>query len=646
MRITTTKRLTALLLSAVCFIPVFTGCDNESSENSSATSQVKQSENKEVTLKNDFYTAVNQQWLESTEVPDNTSYVSYLTACQDNITKFYYSYVNNLAYDENLSDEEEKLLILYKQFTEGQAENSERIAEEYAQTISEAETLADIENLYADEKLSLYNGLFNLELTNTKTDYALEFTAMSITGTNLSDSPYILDDSSKAEYVESVKNLLLKCESFDEATAQNTAEKAVDLESKVAQCFAENYSSDEKSAYNPGSDFIFNMDFPNILTSLGYNSDYQYVVCSDSYMNLLNDELLTEENVENLKAYLTATTVCRIMGMSESSSQSDGVQFNTIANYLMEDVMVNAYINENITDEDVDNINKMVDEIVAVYKDKINDISYLSDDAKDKALRKIENLNVVIARPQAVISYKNADVSSENSYVANCENCLLTKRSEQNKILQTEYAKDKPVFDTMEVNAYYNVGSNSIIINAGILQAPVYSRDKSFEENLGGIGTVVAHEVSHSLDITGSEYDENGDYKNWWSTDDRKAYIDRTTSLKDFMTSQGEKDDLILNATETKNEDIADLTAVQCCVEVMKNMDNPDYEKFFTDYAKLWREKYSDGMQEYRIQYDTHSLGKYRVNVPLQQIDEFYTTFDIKEGDGMYVAESDRISVW
>ena len=140
--------------------------------------------------------------------------------------------------------------------------------------------------------------------------------------------------------------------------------------------------------------------------------------------------------------------------------------------------------------------------------------------------------------------------------------------------------------------------------------------------------------------------DENGDYKSWWSIDDRKAYIDRAMSLKDFITAQGEKDGLTLNATQTKSEDIADLTAIQCCVAVLNNMDNPDYEGFFTDYAILWREKSTDDIQKYKIQYDTHSIAKYRVNVPLQQIDEFYSTFGIKEGDGMYVPKEERISVW
>lgn len=112
------------------------------------------------------------------------------------------------------------------------------------------------------------------------------------------------------------------------------------------------------------------------------------------------------------------------------------------------------------------------------------------------------------------------------------------------------------------------------------------------------------------------------------------------------MDEQGEKDGIELNATATRGEDIADLTGIQCCVEVLKEQKNSDYKKFFTEYAVIHREKYIDDVLKKRIEYDAHSPSKYRVNVPFQQIAEFYTTFDIKEGDGMYVPEGKRVSVW
>ncbi|MEE0265992.1 MAG: M13-type metalloendopeptidase, partial [Acutalibacteraceae bacterium] len=523
MKINAIKRLTAVMLSAVFINLSFTACTSDNKAGNTTATETNESE--AISKQDDFYTAVNKKWISSAQYSEDIGYINYTTTCQDNINSFFSDYITQLHYSD-LNEDEKKLLILYEQYTDGQLEASVEIAREYVQSISKAEALKDIETLYADPKLSLYNGLFNFELTSTKAGYALELSAMSITGINMAESPYILDDNGITKYTNHINDLLMKSKIFDKVTAFDIAEKAVALEVDVAQCFAENRSTYNKSMHNPKSDFIFNMDFPNLLTALGYNSDYQYVTCLDAYTDLLNDELLTEDNVENLKAYLTACVVCRIVGMTDNTSQN-GIPFYGIANYYMRDVMVSAYLNSNITDEDIDNVTEMVDEIIAVYKAKINNISYLSDDTKGKALRKLDNINAVIAIPGSLMSYANADVSSTYSYVTNCENCLLNKRSEQNKFLSSKYSIEKIVFDTMEVNAHYYPGSNSILIHAGILQEPVYSREKSFEENLGGIGTIVAHEISHSLDIAGSEYDENGDYKSWWSIEDRKAYIDR-----------------------------------------------------------------------------------------------------------------------
>lgn len=642
------SRVTAVMLSFIIAGTALGGCNDtntENSKNSSIMSSQSIDDDTEISKKNDFYMAVNKKWIESSELSANEASASCFNECQTNILKFYEKYINELPLKSNLSEDEKKLLILYNQYQEGLSDELKGKAHEYAEKISELQSIKDLEKLYNDKRMSLYNGLFNLELTNTKDSYVLLLTPKSITGQKLSDNPYILNEEDRKAYEKQIKDFLINAGYSDEE-ATDISQKAVNIESKIAKCFAENISKKETTLHNSGSDFIFAIDFPNLLNNLGYNSDYQDVICSDSYMDLLNDELLTEENVENLKAYFIATVVCTITGNTADSEVSAGLNFYNVADYYMEDMLTDIYLKENIKDEDINNLNEIVEKIVDVYKNKINGIYYLSYDAKNKAMRKIENINVVIAHPKTVISYKNADVSADNSYTENRENCLLAKRNEQNIILQTNYTNDKIIFDTMEVNAYYDVGSNSIIINAGVLQAPIYSRDKSFEENLGGIGTIVAHEISHSLDITGSEYDENGNYKSWWSIDDRKAYIEKATQLKNFMAEQGKKDGLELNAAQTRDEDIADLTGVQCCVEILKNMDNPDYEKFFTDYAQLWREKYSDGTLENLIKYDTHSPSKYRVNVPLQQIDEFYTTFNITEGDGMYLPESERISVW
>ena len=640
------KKFLSVLIAVTIAAAMLTSCTSKSEGTTENNSKPKTSSETAISLKEDFYTAINEEWLSSTEVSEEEPYIRYSKAGTDKVSEFYSSYFDTLQSRKDLSKEEQKLLILYEQFLANQTDKNEAVLKEYTDKINQAKTLQDIENLYCDPKLSLYNGLLNFEIASTKNSYVLELNAVSVTGSNLVKNPNIYSEQMKETYAEKLKQLISECKIYTEEESAAMIEKAIDFEAEVSQCFLEsNPNKKEKTIYSDGT-FIFNMDIEKILESTGYDTDYCKIVCSDRYMDLLNEELFTEENADNLKAYLTVTVLCRIIGNSQTVSESGAVDFCNIAKYHMNDVLTKGYLKQNITEEDVQNITDMAEKIKSVYRSKIDRIAYLSDRTKEKAKTKLDKLGIIVAYPKTLIDYSKAEISDKNSYIENCENCLTEKVKQQNTILKSEYSKDKLIFDTMEVNAYNSFGNNCIIINAAVLQQPAYDRSNSFEENLSGIGFVVAHEISHTLDISGSEYDENGNYSSWWNGDDRKLYIENVTKLKNFVNQQGEKDGVELNAMQTKGEDIADLTGMQCCVEVLNSIPNADYQQCFINYATMYREKCTEEIIEKRIKYDTHTLEKYRVNVPLQQIAEFYSTFDVKEGDGMYIPESERISVW
>ena len=639
------KKIFSVIVVTLAVAVMLSSCTPKSAETTDNTSTTETSSETSVSLKDDFYTAVNEEWLNSVTVSEENPYVRYSETKEDKISRFYGNYFETLPSRNDLSEEEQKLLILYEQFLTGQTDNNDAVLKEYTGKIDKAKTLKDMENLYCDKKLSLYNGLLDFEISSTNHSYVLELNALSVTGSNMAKNPNTYGEQIKKRYAEKLKNLLSECDIYSQEEISDMIEKAIDIEAEVTQCFMESNSSKKKTLYTDGT-FLFNIDIEKIFESLGYDKDYFKVLCNDNYMELLNEKLFTEENVDNLKAYLTVSVLSRIILNSQTVSESGEVSFVDTAKYYMNDVLTKAYLKGNITEEDVKNIEDMAEKIKSVYQSKIDKITYLSDKTKEKAKSKLDKLGVIVAYPETLTDYSKAKISNENSYIENCENCLAEKAGEQNRILKSEYSKEKPVFDTMEVNAYNSFGNNCIIINAGILQPPVYDRSNSFEENLSGIGIIVAHEISHTLDITGSEYDENGNYGNWWNGEDRKLYVDNVMKLKNFINQQGEKDGIELNVTQTKGEDIADLTGMQCCVEVLNGIKNADYRQFFINYATMYREKCTDEIMKKRIQYDTHTLGKYRVNVPLQQISEFYSTFAVKEGDGMYVPERERISVW
>jgi Predicted metalloendopeptidase len=196
------------------------------------------------------------------------------------------------------------------------------------------------------------------------------------------------------------------------------------------------------------------------------------------------------------------------------------------------------------------------------------------------------------------------------------------------------------------VNAYYNPTGNEIVFPAAILQPPFFDAGADDAVNLGGIGMVIAHEVSHAFDSSGSLYDEKGNYHVWWTDEDRakfKALADRVVAYYD---GQDGYEGRHVNGAQTLNENIADLGALNCITAIAEE-EGADLKLLFGSYATIWASKYTPESMIRRLNTDVHSPARVRVNGVLGSTDAFYRTYpEIKEGDGMYVAPEKRVKIW
>ena len=158
---------------------------------------------------------------------------------------------------------------------------------------------------------------------------------------------------------------------------------------------------------------------------------------------------------------------------------------------------------------------------------------------------------------------------------------------------------------------------------------------------------MIGHEISHAFDSNGAQYDENGSLHNWWTDEDRAAFGERVSKVADYFGKIVPFDDGTPNNGKLiQTEATADMGGIKCMLMMAKKIDGFDYDKFFRAYAHMWQRMDSLQMCERLATADTHPLSYQRVNVTLQQFDEFLETYDIKEGDGMYLAPEDRIAVW
>jgi putative endopeptidase len=199
---------------------------------------------------------------------------------------------------------------------------------------------------------------------------------------------------------------------------------------------------------------------------------------------------------------------------------------------------------------------------------------------------------------------------------------------------------------TLLTNAFYNPTNNSINILLGILDEDFYNDDMSKEQIYAGIGSVIGHEISHAFDTNGAQFDKDGNYSNWWTDEDYTAFQNRAQKLIDYyngITVYGDENAI---GSMVQTEAIADMAGIKAMLTLAAKEENFDYKLFFESYAHIWKEisTYEDTYSQ--LTQDPHPLSYLRVNASVQQFDEFYNAFDVKEGDGMYLAPDNRVLVW
>ncbi len=291
-------------------------------------------------------------------------------------------------------------------------------------------------------------------------------------------------------------------------------------------------------------------------------------------------------------------------------------------------------------------VHKMVEKMVAVYQKRLSENEWLSEDTKKKAVTKLNTLGIQVGYPDELDPlYKKFTVNEdENLYDndARFTHIILEDHFSRwgKKVNRTRWEMPAHM-----VNAYYNPSFNVIVFPAAILQAPFYSLEQSSSENYGGIGAVIAHEISHAFDNNGAQFDELGNLHNWWTADDMKHFKalaqDEIDQFDGLETKAGKvKGKLVVS------ENIADAGGLSCALEAAKAEDSADIKAFFINWGRIWRMKSSLEREKLLLSIDVHSPNELRANVQPKNLIDFYTAFDIQPGDGMYLPEEQRVNIW
>ncbi|MBP9996608.1 MAG: M13 family metallopeptidase, partial [Lachnospiraceae bacterium] len=380
--------------------------------------------------------------------------------------------------------------------------------------------------------------------------------------------------------------------------------------------------------------------------------------------------IASENNLDMLKAYSVIDILSYASDCTDEEANEISIEYiNTISgvtgtkpieeqaydfvNDTYNELVGDMYARSTFTEEEKQAIEENVYDMIDIFRERMKVNDWLSEETRNTAIEKLNSMDVNIGYPEEMLNdFSGIKYDNNKDFFQN----MLAIRSEDEKAWKFAAGKKfnkkawGAIMSAATVNACYVPSQNSINFPAAILRKPYYDKDATLAYNMGGIGIVIGHEMSHAFDTNGSQYDKDGNLVNWWTDEDREAFRQRTKAVGEryamYEILDGESPNADLVITET----VADLAGTSVVLDLLAGKEKEgiqvNYEDFFIADATCWRRLLTKNVVQEKLKTDYHAPDFLRVNVNVSQFDKFYETFDIKEGDRMYTKPEDRLSVW
>ena len=302
-------------------------------------------------------------------------------------------------------------------------------------------------------------------------------------------------------------------------------------------------------------------------------------------------------------------------------------------------------------------MSQLVANLIEAYRVSINDLAWMGEETKKKALEKLGKFTPKIGYPDKWRDYSKLEIK-RGDLIGNLARISKFRGDFEYNKVGKPVDKSEWLMTPQTVNAYYHPLMNEIVFPAAILQPPFFDLSADDAVNYGGIGAVIGHEIGHGFDDQGSRYDGDGNLKNWWTEEDRKEFEKRTSNLiaQYNALAPEEAPDVNVNGALTIGENIGDLGGATIAYKAYKialaGKDAPiidgltGEQRFFIGYAQVWRGKIRTEAMKVRLATDPHSPGEFRCNQILKNLPQFHNAFGVKPGDGLYMAPEEQVAIW
>ena len=325
-------------------------------------------------------------------------------------------------------------------------------------------------------------------------------------------------------------------------------------------------------------------------------------------------------------------------------------------NGVLGEAVGQMYVEKYFPAEAKERMLKLISNLQSALGERIQNLSWMSDETKTKALEKLSTIYVKVGYPDKWRDYSGLEIKNDTYW----DNIVRSNNFDYDYMLAKAgkpVDKDEWQMTPQTVNAYYNPTTNEICFPAGILQYPFFDMNADDACNYGAIGVVIGHEMTHGFDDQGRQFDKDGNLKDWWTEEDAKNFEERAQVLVDYFDNIQVLPDLKGNGKLTLGENIADHGGLQVAYAALQKamktnpLDADAYgftpaQRFFLSYANVWAGNIRDEQIRLQTKSDPHSLGRWRVNGALPHISAWYEAFNVKEGDPMFLPVEKRASIW
>lgn len=635
----------------------------------------------------DFYEYAGGGWMKANPLskhPEYSSYGVFNVIAEENENRLRDMFLELGKTDHKMGTVYQKVADLYKM-----AMDSDRLNREGAQPMMadlakiKAFKKKDLTSFIADQHLKIGNPFFGIGVETDLKNSDMNVMWLSAGTSGLPDRDYYLNtDADSKKIQQAYRDYLVKMfmlAGYSKKEANRASKTIYDIEYKFAQAKMDRAEArDYNKLYNIRTLDQLQKDYPAIDWKQYFNlmgvSNLEWVILTEPKVMAVANDLMTKLNEQQMRDYMAGLLISGSAGylsdeFGETSFDFYGRMLSgqkerkprwkralSAPNGLLGEAVGEIYVNKYFAHGSKEKMMKLINELRKSLAAHIAGLTWMSEQTKINALVKLNAFTVKIGYPDKWRDYSGLQVDPNKSLYDNIKAASLYETRRNLDKMGKPVDKDEWGMTPQTVNAYYNPTTNEICFPAAILQPPFFDVEADDATNFGAIGVVIGHEMTHGFDDQGRMFDQYGNMTDWWTEEDSQKFQEAAEKLAAQFDQIIVVKDQHANGHLTLGENIADQGGLRIAYDAFKTTQQyregksidgfTPTQRFYLSYGRIWADNMTEEAIFQQTKSDPHSIGRYRVNATLRNIDTFFDAFGIKAGDKMWLDPADRAIIW